>query len=127
VSVLIDTSVWIDYFRKGNFSEVLEPLLSDNDVLTNDLILAELIPFLEVKKQNTLINLLKQVETLPLDIQWEEIIDFQVRCIKKGFNGLGIPDLIIAQNAIQNSVPILSKDKHFRMLKEAVGLELYPA
>ncbi len=124
--VLIDTSVWIDYFRKGDFADVLEPLLSDNDILTNDLILAELVPFLEVQKQKTLISLLKQIEILPLDISWNEIIDFQVRCIKRGFNGLGIPDLIIAQNAIQNSVPILSKDKHFTMLKETVGLELYP-
>ena len=124
--VLIDTSVWIDYFRKGDFADVLEPLLSDNDILTNDLILAELIPFLEVQKQKTLISLLEQIERLPLEISWKEIIDFQVRCIKRGFNGLGIPDLIIAQNAIQNSVPILSKDKHFTMLKEAVGLELYP-
>ena len=125
--VLVDTSAWIDYFRKSEFSDVLESLLSDNDILTNDLILAELIPFLEVQKQNTLISLLEQVERLSLKIHWEGIIYFQVRCIQKGFNGLGIPDLIIAQNAIQNSVPILSKDKHFSMLKEAVGLELYLA
>ncbi len=124
--VLIDTSVWIDYFRKGDFADVLEPLLSDNDILTNDLILAELVPFLEVQKQKALISLLKQIERLPLKISWKEIIEFQVRCIKRGFNGLGIPDLIIAQNAIQNSVPILSKDKHFTILKEAIGLELYP-
>jgi len=126
VPVLTDTSVWIDYFRAGLLSHVLDPLLSENQVLTNDLILAKLLPYLEVRRQNSLITLLQQVERLPLEIDWKEIIHLQVRCLKKGFNGLGIPDLIIAQNAMQHSVPVLSRDKHFQMLKEAVGLELFP-
>ena len=124
--VLIDTSVWIDYFRTGLLTHVLDPLLSENQVLTNDLILAELLPYLEVRRQNSLITLLKQVERLPLEIDWEEIINLQVCCLKNGFNGLGIPDLIIAQIAMQHSVPVLSRDKHFQMLKEAVGLEFFP-
>lgn len=99
MSVLVDTSVWIDYFRDANNSAGLDVLISENLVVTNDIILAELIPFLKVKKQLSVVKLLQEVNRLPMQINWEEIIEFQLKCLKTGANGVGIPDLIIAQNA----------------------------
>jgi len=60
MSVLVDTSVWVKYFRSGNNSEKLDFLIDENLIVTNDLILAELIPFLKVRKQRKLTNLLPQ-------------------------------------------------------------------
>jgi len=38
----------------------------------------------------------------------------------------GVPDLIIAQNAIQNNLPVYSIDKHFGFMRDAkFGLKLY--
>jgi len=51
VSVLIDTSVWIDYFKGAKDSEKLDYLIDNNLVLINDLILTELIPLLKIKRQ----------------------------------------------------------------------------
>ncbi len=45
MSVLVDTSIWIEYFRNGNNFEKLDCLIDENQVVTNDLILAELTPF----------------------------------------------------------------------------------
>jgi predicted nucleic acid-binding protein len=45
---------------------------------------------------------------------WDDIIDYQVSCLKSGSTGIGIPDLLIAQNCIQNNVPVYSIDKHFK-------------
>jgi len=45
MSVLVDTSVWVEFFRSGNNSEKLDFLIDENLILTNDLILAELISF----------------------------------------------------------------------------------
>ncbi len=42
MAVLVDTSVWIDYFRTGNQSAELDDLIDENVIVTNDLILAEL-------------------------------------------------------------------------------------
>jgi len=56
MSVLVDTSVWVEYFRCGNNSEKLDFLIDENLIVTNDLILAELIPFLKVRKQRRLTN-----------------------------------------------------------------------
>ncbi len=51
MSVLIDTSVWIDYFKGAKDSEKLDYLIDNNLVLINDLILTELIPLLKIKRQ----------------------------------------------------------------------------
>jgi len=116
--VLVDTSIWIDYFRGGKNSSDLEILIDENIIVTNEIILAELIPYLKIKKQTEVIKLLNEVNQIPLDIHWEEIIQLQVKCLKSGANGVGIPDLIIAQNAKQYNCKIYSLDKHFKLLNK---------
>lgn len=123
--VLVDTSIWVDYFRGGNHSSDLDTLIDENLVVTNDIILAELIPYLKVKKQITVIKLLREVSRIPMQINWEELIEYQVRCLEAGANGVGIPDLIIAQNAKANNCRIYSLDKHFRLLSQIMKLKLY--
>ncbi len=123
MSVLVDTSIWIDYFRSGDDHNRLDLLIDENIVVTNDLILAELIPFLKIRKQKSIIELLKNINNLQLQIKWDEIIEFQVKCLKKGINGVGIPDLIIAQNAKQNDCEIYSLDTHFKLLSKSLNIK----
>ena len=123
MSVLVDTSIWIDYFRSGDDHLRLDLLIDENIVVTNDLILAELIPFLKIRKQKSIIELLKNINNLQLQIKWDEIIEFQVKCLKKGINGVGIQDLIIAQNAKQNDCEIYSLDTHFKLLSRALNIK----
>lgn len=125
MGVLIDTSVWIDYFRNGEKSKDVDSLIDDDLVFINEVILAELVPFLKLKKQHKVIELLKELIRPGMDINWFEIIEFQVRCLKSGANGVGLPDLIIAQNALQNGVQIYSLDKHFKLLQEIIDVQLY--
>jgi len=125
MEVLVDTSIWIDYFRGGDSSKDLDFLIDENLIVTNEIILAELVPYLKVKKQLKVIKLLHEVSMIPLDIYWEEIIEFQVKCLKSGANGVGIPDLIIAQNAKQNDCKVYSLDKHFRLLNQALDVAPY--
>ena len=122
MSVLVDTSVWIEYFRKKDSLERLDFIIDGNLVVTNDLILAELIPFLKFRKQKKIIEILYNINKLQLNINRGEIIDFQLKCLKKGINGVGIPDLIIAQNAKQNNCEIYSTDKHFNLLKNVINI-----
>lgn len=37
MSVLVDTSIWVDYFRSGTNSEKLDFLIDENLLVTNDL------------------------------------------------------------------------------------------
>ena len=123
MSVLVDTSIWVEYFRNGNNAARLDLLIDENLVVTNDLILAELTPFLKIRKQRKIIELLNNVNKLQLNIKWDEIIDYQVKCLKNGVNGVGIPDFIIAQNAKQNDCKIYSSDNHFKLLKNAISIK----
>ena len=49
MEVLVDTSIWIDYSRGGEDSDNLDYLIDENLIVTNDIILAELIPYLKIK------------------------------------------------------------------------------
>jgi len=86
MSVLVDTSVWVEYFRSGNNSEKLDFLIDENLIVTNDLIMAELIPFLKVRKQRKLTNLLLNIIRLNLSINWSQIIEYQYKCLKKSLS-----------------------------------------
>jgi len=125
MGVLVDTSIWVDYFKGGDDSTDLSALIDENLIVTNDIILAELVPYLRIKKQVAVVKLLQEINRLPMQINWDEIVEFQVRCLKAGANGVGIPDLIIAQNAKTNNCKIYSLDKHFRLLKQVIKVKLY--
>jgi len=125
MDVLVDTSIWIDYFKSGDNSKDLDYLIDENILVINDIILVELIPYLKIKKQTKVIKLLQEINRVPLTIGWDELIEFQVKCLKGGANGVGIPDLIIAQNAKQNGCKIYSLDKHFRLLNQVLKIKPY--
>ncbi len=125
MQVLVDTSAWIDYFKSGTSSKDLDYLIDNDLVSTNDLILTELIPTLRLRNQNSIIKAITEVSKFPLSIDWQEIQVFQFSCLKAGINGIGIPDLIIAQNARQNNGYIFSLDKHFELIKDVLNIEIY--
>ena len=124
MSVLVDTSIWIEYFRSGGHAENLEYLIDENLIVINDLILAELVPSLKFRNQRKLIELLRSIRNLLLAIDWDQIIEFQYRCLRNGLNGIGIPDLILAQNAKQHNCEIYSLDNHFELMKDILKLKL---
>ena len=115
MSVLVDSSVWIDYFRNGANSEKLEWLIDKNLVAINDIILAELVPFLKIKKHKRLIKLLYKIQRVQMEIDWQDLIKTQFNCLKKGINGVGLTDLIIAQNAKQQGIEIYSLEGTFKL------------
>ncbi|MEX1110439.1 MAG: PIN domain-containing protein [Chthoniobacterales bacterium] len=123
--MLVDSSVWIDYFRAGHHAADLEALLDDNRIVTNDLIHAELIPALQLQRQTHLINLLRELERQPLRPDWDEVVGLQTTCLRKGINGVGIPDLLIAQHAMQHDLQLLARDRHFRQLARYTPLQLH--
>jgi predicted nucleic acid-binding protein len=123
--VLVDSSVWIGYFRGIEEAKHLDRLLDTNTVFTNDLILAEIIPSLLLRKEKELVDLMGSIEKLRLDIDWIGLTQYQVINLKNGLNRVGIPDLIIAQNAIQNGIQLFSFDKHFDLMKKGIGLKTY--
>lgn len=124
-TILIDTNIWIDYFRNNTDAELLIDLYDEDRLAINDVILAELIPALSVHKKKDAIEKLKSIERLPVFVNWEGIIDLQTQCLKNGMNGIGLPDLMIVQTAIEFKTMIYSKDKHFERMNKFIKFDLY--
>ena len=122
--ILVDSSIWIEYFRGGEISEVMDLYIDENIICTNYLILSELIPALRIRKKYKLIELLNEVSKVTLTINWNRIINYQTLCLKNGINKVGIPDLIIVDNAMENDLVLFSLDEHFRLLSNHMDLKL---
>ena len=122
--ILVDSSVWISYFRDENAHKKLDELIENSQICTNDLILAELLPFLHMKKQTEVVRLMQQLPKATLNINWDFIIYLQTANLQNGINRVGIPDLIIVDHVITNSLILFSEDKHFRLMQEHAKFDL---
>lgn len=126
MKILVDSSVWIDYFKGGEGSESLDQFIEENLICINKLILAEVVPLLKIRKQKKLISLLNQIRQIPIEIDWDKIIAYRILCLQNGINKVGIPDLIIVDNVIQNNVALYTLDRHFELISKYVDLFVVP-
>ena len=123
--VLVDSSVWIEYFKGNESVLLLNELIDSNNLCVNDLILAELLPSINHKKELDLKELLLTIERIDIAIDWHQIISMQTINLRNGINKVGISDLIIAQNAIENNIELYTMDKHFDLMSKIHELKLY--
>jgi predicted nucleic acid-binding protein len=121
--VLVDSSVWIDYFKSGGLPN-LDRLIQEDLVCINELILTELLPYLELKKEYDVIDSLITFELIPLNIDWDIIRDYKLMNLKTGINKVGIPDLIILQQVIDQNISLFSLDKHFKLMQSHLSFNL---
>jgi predicted nucleic acid-binding protein len=122
--VLIDSCIWIDFFSNNLRRELISSISDEHQLCINDAIMSEVLPLLLHKKENRAADLLASQFSLSMNIQWQGIIDLQLVMIKAGINKVGVLDLIILQNAMQNRCSIVSADKHFRLMCDKVGIEI---
>lgn len=124
--VLIDTSVWIEYFKKGGIPK-LDRLIEEDLACINELILTELAPSLLMKKETEILEGLQAIEMIPLNIDWAIIRDYQLMNLKNGINKIGIPDLIILNQIIDRKISLFSFDKHFQLMQNILTYDLITA
>jgi predicted nucleic acid-binding protein len=124
--ILADTSVWIDYFNgKNPKADILSDLIDSNAVCTNDLVLTELVPFIKLADESRLVDLLRSIKNITLKIDWGDLLMMQMINLRNGLNRIGIPDLIIVQNVIQNDLTLFTFDGHFKSMQRLHKFKLY--
>ncbi|MFP4385416.1 MAG: PIN domain-containing protein [Spirochaetia bacterium] len=123
--VLVDTSIWIEYFKSSKKHTSLEPLIMDNQICINDLILTEILPFLQMKNEFELIEALQSIEKVQININWNLIQQMQIDNLRNGINKVGLSDLIILQNVIDNNLILYSIDKHFNLMNEIFKFQMF--
>ena len=129
MSVLVDSTVWISYFRgtKGEerVAEALDYLLSGDEASVNEVIRTEVMPMMTARGEDA--SLLEAVRCPTLAIDWTAVRALQVKCLRSGLNKGGIGDLVIALDAVSRDEPLFSLDRHFRLIKKVLpALRLWP-
>ena len=128
--VMVDTSVWVSYFRGGDDSksvaDALDYLLSGDEVVTNEVILTELVPFMRIRRERNAEAALLALPNPELQIDWLGVRDLKEKSLRAGVNNVGIPDLVIALHAKGLDLPLFSVDRHFRLIAPLCGLRIWP-
>ena len=119
---LIDSSAWIEYFRGNPKYSFIKDFIFTNALCINDIILAELLPSIIHRNEGKLAELLNCVRKYTLTIDWQEIRNIQLLNLQHGNNNIGISDIIIAQNCMQNELKIIAHDRHFEAMSQYIPL-----
>ncbi|MFN2373108.1 MAG: PIN domain-containing protein [Cyclonatronaceae bacterium] len=122
-SILVDSSVWIEYFRTEKPTR-LDRIIEEDLACINELILTELAPALSLKNETDLLEGLQAIRMVPMNIDWEIVRHYQLMNLQNGVNNVGIPDLIILQQVIDQKISLFSFVKHFKLMQNHLRFEL---
>lgn len=126
--VLIDTSVWIKYFKNRNdqFSERVDEVLTFSDVYVPKVVIAELIQGAKSEKEISVIeefidafNIIDQT-----DKTWVNAGRLSFSMKRKGIT-VNLVDCYIALLANENNCKLFSLDEHFKSIKKFLRFELF--
>jgi predicted nucleic acid-binding protein len=128
--ILIDTSVWIDFFRDRTpkFSQVVDDLLAKNEIYVPKIVVAELIQgsksdreVAAVKEILNAFHIIDQSEDT-----WMRAAELSYLLKRKG-KKVNLADCYIAVIAEEHGCQIFTLDEHFRDIKTAASIELLEA
>jgi predicted nucleic acid-binding protein len=122
--IVVDTSIWIDYFKGISFPIVDDSLkegsLSLSPIIVSELLSAKLNP--NSKKQ--LIDFLLDLKFINCDFShWIRVGELRSFFAKKGIT-VSTPDAHIAQVCIDQNCYLITGDKIFTQISKVVKLKL---
>ena len=126
--ILVDSSVWIDYFRgvRSSQTDRLYALLDNEPIATGDLVLAEVLQGFgsaqDFNQGKKLLTSLPIIELVGGDIAIQAANNFRT------LRSLGITvrktiDTLIATSCIEKGLALLYSDKDFDPFVEHLGLQ----
>lgn len=125
MSVAVDTSIWIEFFR-GTGARELERLLLDGLVVLSPVVVAEL--FSAPLRRPELQTLRAALEGLPLHPtpfeHWQSVGYLRAKLARGGVS-ISTPDAHVAQCALDVQGYLWTKDAIFRSASKAAGLRLW--
>lgn len=129
--ILIDTSVWIDFFNgvENKKVSILEQLVRyEEDIYLSEYILTEVMQGFRNDKDYELAR--KYLLRFPIvrlqdTNSWLEAAQIYRKCRKKGITIRKTADCIIAQTAIENEFYLHHKDNDFNLIASIFPLKIY--
>lgn len=125
--VLVDTSAWIEFFRKKEpWYSAISGLMDEKRICCAGIILAELLQGAKSEKELDILKDFRHVfEFLEESIDlWQAAGELSNTLQRKG-RSVGLSDCYLAASARAHKVKILTLDKHFNAIKGAFAVGLY--
>jgi len=126
--VLVDTSVWISFFRHrdSEVSTMLKQLLRTGRPVYTGIIATELFRGARSEKENSVLEeLLSSLECLETkEEHFRGAGDLGYTLSQHGFT-IGTVDLLIARIALANNAAVFTLDTHFTTIARHAPLRLY--
>ena len=125
--ILVDTSVWIDYFNGVICSETdrLESMLGQETILMGDIILTEILQGFtddaDFQRATKLLAPLPFKEMLGYDVALQSAKNYRL-LRKQGVTVRKTIDMMIGTFCILNSLPLLHRDRDFEPIEKWLGL-----
>jgi predicted nucleic acid-binding protein len=126
--MLVDTSVWVDYFngKESNHTQALDLAIIDGTVALGDLILLEILQGFrddhDYKVAKRTLSTLDQYEMFRKGMA-EKCADNYRALRKKGITVRKTTDVIIATFCIEQQLPLLFLDRDFVPFVDHLGLK----
>ncbi len=124
VGLIVDTSVWIDFFG-GESIPILEDALALGSVVLPPIVVAELVSGArKASDRAALVDLLDDlpIHETPRD-HWVRVGELRRRLIEKG-HAISTPDAHVAQCALDRDAPFLTRDRAFSRIARHTALRL---
>ncbi|MFC2155551.1 PIN domain-containing protein [Acidobacteriota bacterium] len=125
---MIDTSIWIDYFRDTDkeLNDFIDCLINEDRVNINGIIKSEILIGTKTQKEYNLVNnSLNGIKTIDFNDQvFNETSDTGFKLKRKGIT-VPLSDLIIAVQSYYNRLILIEKDNHFKKIKGCLDITLY--
>lgn len=115
--ILVDTSVWVDHFRRNN--PTLQAILLDGKAACHQLIIGELVCG-NFKNRTEIIELLQSLPQVP-QVSFDEYLYFVEKRNLFG-KGIGYVDIHLLASAVISQTKIWTLDK--RLQNQAVSLSM---
>lgn len=126
--VLVDSSVWIEFFRKNEpYHGIVTKLIDDEQIVCCGIILAELMQGVKSDKELAVLeNFLHVFAFIPETPElWAAAGKLSHKLRRKGVT-VGLSDCFIAVAAASANVRVATLDNHFDMLCKPAGISLFP-
>jgi len=123
---LVDTTVWVNFFRGGNDSlkDRLGGLIADDRACMTEIVIFELLRGARSQKEYNM--LLKDFSALPAlspDAKaWQKAWETAFLCRQRGLNTPALVTLI-ASIAIRHRITLMHSDRHYELLSRHTSLK----
>lgn len=125
--ILVDTSAWIEFFRKKDpYYKVILELIDTSKVCCLGIILAELLQGAKSQKELDVLKEFRHVFDLLAESaeMWGKAGELSYLLRQKG-KFVGLSDCYISVAATANDASLLTLDRHFEVIEKETGLILY--